>query len=216
MPIGVASISFTLRMPSACTLSTCSGSFCPLVAAASPGTRLSKISVVLPLPLTPVTTVSLPLGISTASGFTVWMAPVSRWRHPAANISSAAACLRITELSAFKNGPILEFLFCAISVMVPSAITCPPLAPASGPISISQPASFKIWVSWSTSTTELPSATKSCITPVSPTMLEGCSPMEGSSSTYKTPVVRLRTARASCMRWRSPVERVLLARSSVK
>ena len=39
-------------------------------------------------------------------------------------------------------------------------------------------------------------------------MLEGCRPMEGSSSTYSTPVVRLRTARASCIRCRSPVERV--------
>lgn len=43
-----------------------------------------------------------------------------------------------------------------------------------------------------------------------------CKPMEGSSSTYKTPVVRLRTARASCMRWRSPVESVEAARSSVR
>ena len=32
--------------------------------------------------------------------------------------------------------------------------------------------------------------------------------MDGSSSTYSTPVVRLRTARASCIRWRSPVESV--------
>ena len=40
--------------------------------------------------------------------------------------------------------------------------------------------------------------------------------MEGSSSTYSTPVVRLRTARASCIRCRSPVERVEAARSSAR
>ena len=40
--------------------------------------------------------------------------------------------------------------------------------------------------------------------------------MEGSSSTYRTPVVRLRTARASCIRWRSPVDRVEEARSSAR
>ena len=74
--------------------------------------------------------------------------------------------------------------------------------------------SASTWVSWSTSTTELPSSTRSCITPVRPTMLAGCRPMDGSSSTYRTPVVRLRTARASCIRGRSPVDRVDAARSS--
>ena len=37
-----------------------------------------------------------------------------------------------------------------------------------------------------------------------------------SSSTYSTPVVRLRTARASCTRWRSPVDSVEPARSSAR
>ena len=47
-------------------------------------------------------------------------------------------------------------------------------------------------------------------------MLDGCNPIDGSSSTYKTPVVRLRTARANCIRWRSPVDKVAEARSRVK
>ena len=46
--------------------------------------------------------------------------------------------------------------------------------------------------------------------------LAGCRPMDGSSNTYRTPVVRLRTARASCIRWRSPVESVDAERSSVR
>ena len=52
-------------------------------------------------------------------------------------------------------------------------MTWPPRAPASGPISTIQSASRRICVSWSTRSTELPSATRSCITPVSPTMLDG-------------------------------------------
>ena len=111
---------------------------------------------------------------------------------------------------------ICKFSFILMSSVVPSAMTWPPFAPASGPISMSQSASLKICVSWSTRRTELPSSMRSCITPVRPTMFAGCKPMEGSSSTYKTPVVRLRTARASCMRWRSPVESVEAARSSVR
>ena len=35
-------------------------------------------------------------------------------------------------------------------------------------------------------------------------------------STYSTPVVRLRTERANCTRWRSPVDSVAPARSSDK
>ena len=38
--------------------------------------------MVLPEPDTPVTTVSRPLGRSTARGFTVWIAPVARWMGP--------------------------------------------------------------------------------------------------------------------------------------
>ena len=152
--------------------------------AASPGTKLSRISVVLPEPDTPVTTVSRPLGISTFKGFTVWMAAVERCILPSAN-SSPAQTRSLTWISAVpaRNGPIWDALFWAISGIVPWATTCPPLAPAWGPISISQSAWDNIWVSWSTRITEFPSATRSRITPVSPTMLEGCRPMEGSSST---------------------------------
>ena len=49
-----------------------------------------------------------------------------------------------------------------------------------------------------------------------PIHVRGVQAMDGSSSTYSTPVVRLRTARASCTRWRSPVESVAPARSSAR
>ena len=217
MPMGVASMSFTCAMPSASTAFTCPGRAVPFTLACSAGMRLSRMRVVLPLPDTPVTTVSRPLGRSSSSGFTVWMASVERWMRPSANSSFSGVRGRAwTPARPARNGPIWEAAFASISGMAPCAMMCPPFAPASGPISMSQSASFKIWVSWSTSTTELPSAMRSCITSVRPSMLEGCRPMDGSSSTYSTPVVRLRTARASCIRWRSPVERVDAARSSVR
>ena len=217
MPIGVASMSFTCPIPTACTSLTWAGRAAPLVLAASAGTRLSKINVVLPDPDTPVTTVRRPFGISTSSGLTVWIAPVERWMCPCSNSCSAGVRGR-TIVSALpeRYGPIWESGWQQRSSTVPWTITCPPPAPASGPISTIQSASERIWVSWSTSNTELPSATRSCITAVRPSILEGCRPMEGSSSTYSTPVVRLRTDRASCIRWRSPVERVEAARSRVR
>ena len=101
--------------------------------------------MVLPEPDTPVTTVSRPLGISTFKGFTVWMAAVERCILPSAN-SSPAQTRSLTWISAVpaRNGPIWDALFWAISGIVPWATTRPPLAPALGPISISQSAWDKI------------------------------------------------------------------------
>ena len=82
MPIGVASISLICPMPGASIERTWSGSFLPASDDESAGTRLSRISVVLPEPDTPVTTVSFPFGMSTSSGFTVCMAAVDRWIRP--------------------------------------------------------------------------------------------------------------------------------------
>ena len=59
----------------------------------------------------------------------------------------------------------------------------PPPAPEAGPTSIRWSAWRSTRTSWSTTTTELPSASRSSITPSSPSTLEGCRPMEGSSST---------------------------------
>ena len=215
IPMGVASMSFTWSMPSASIEIMCSGIFLPQDLASSAGTRLSSTSVVLPEPETPVTTVSLRLGIFASSGFTVCIAPVLRVIAPYSNIFVGSACCLTGGRSALsRNLPIFEFLSCISCSTVPCAIIFPPAAPAPGPISIIWSATESICTSWSTRITELPSATRSFITPVSPTILEGCRPIDGSSSTYKTPVVRLRTARASCILWRSPVESVDAARSS--
>ena len=54
------------------------------------------------------------------------------------------------------------------------------------------------------------------MTPIRPSIFAGCRPVLGSSSTYSTPVVSLRTARASCARWRSPVDSDADERSNVR
>ena len=111
--------------------------------------------VVFPEPETPVTTVSLPWGMATSKGFTVWMAPVAKRMTPRWNRSFSAARWRTsTWASPVRKGPIWEAGQRPSSSTVPWATTWPPLAPASGPISSIQSASRKIWVSWSTSSTE--------------------------------------------------------------
>ena len=91
MPIGVASTSLACAMPGASTARTCAGSGRPSIVAASAGTRLSRTSVVLPDPDTPVTTLSRPFGNATSSGFTVWMAAVFSRIAPSARSGENSA-----------------------------------------------------------------------------------------------------------------------------
>ena len=99
---------------------------------------------------------------------------------------------------------------------VPSAITVPPFAPAPGPSSMTQSALRMSSRSCSTTTTELPLAARAVIVFRSPTTLLGCSPTEGSSSTYSIPVVLSRTVEVSSMRCRSPVDSEAPGRSRVR
>lgn len=118
-------------MPSAETDFTCSGNLPPEISASSAGTRLSRISVVFPEPDAPVMTVSLPFGMSTSNGLTVWIGPVERWIAPSANSSDSELACSLTRTSASwdRNGPICEIGFSSISATDPSAMMCPPSAP---------------------------------------------------------------------------------------
>ena len=216
MPIGVASISLIWLIPSASIDRTCFGRSLPPILASNAGTRLSRTIVVFPLPDIPVTTVKRPFGILTSRGLTVWMLDVFISMTPKENISSLDALLRRSGFPPSRNGPIMETESPIRSSTVPSAMILPPSAPAFGPSSIIQSDLLRICVSWSTRTTELPSATRSSMTPISPSIFAGWRPMEGSSRTYRTPVVLLRTDLASCARCLSPVDRVEVARSKVK
>ena len=67
--------------------------------------------------------------------------------------------------------------------------------------------------SCSTMMTELPLPVSAAIVVRSPSTLLGCSPTDGSSSTYSMPVVLARTVEVSSMRCRSPVDSDAPARS---
>ena len=182
--MGVASIRFARLMPSAASAVTCSGSASPAAAWASAGMSVSSTSVVLPEPDTPVTAISRPRGMSMANGFTVCKPLDSRWIRPRSNISPACACGRAaTRAAPERKGPMIEASSRATSSTEPWETTAPPSAPAAGPISTRWSAACRMRVSWSTITTEFPSAIKSRITPRRPSMLAGCKPMEGSSIT---------------------------------
>ena len=175
---------FARSMPAASRTRTWAGGFSPAAAALSAGTRLSSTSVVLPEPDTPVTAVSRPRGTSTARGFTVWSASVSKWMRPRSNTWAASARARTCTVRApDRNGPMSESGSASISGTEPCAITRPPAAPAPGPISTMQSVSLRMRASWSTITTELPSARRSRMTSTRPSTFTGCSPMDGSSST---------------------------------
>lgn len=182
--MGVASMRFARPMPGASTARTCAGSTSPAIEARSAGTRLSSTRVVLPEPDTPVTAVSLPRGMAISSGLTVWIAPVSRKTAPWSNSSSAAALVLVrTVRSPERKAPIRECGLRSTSSTVPCAMISPPAAPEPGPISTMWSAWRSTRTSWSTSTTELPSVSRSSTTPSRPSTLEGWSPIEGSSST---------------------------------
>ena len=70
--------------------------------------------------------------------------------------------------------------------------------------------------SCSTTTTELPFPARAVIVLRSPATLLGCSPTDGSSSTYSMPVVLARTVEVSSIRCRSPVDSEAPARSRVR
>jgi hypothetical protein len=70
--------------------------------------------------------------------------------------------------------------------------------------------------SCSTTTSELPFPVRALIELRSPWMFAGCSPTDGSSSTYSMPVVFARTVEVSSIRWRSPIDSVAPDRSSVR
>ena len=86
-------------------------------------------------------------------------------------------------------------------------------APAAGPSSMIQSAVRMSSRSCSTMTTELPFPASAAIVVRSPSTLLGCSPTDGSSSTYSMPVVLARTVEVSSIRCRSPVDSDAPARS---
>ena len=155
IPMGVASMSFTwadaLRLQAADVLRQLLPADGCLQARASgsPGSAWS-----FPEPDTPVTTVSLPFG-------NVHLQGLHRMDGAGGQVDAAlransccrqAACgPEILRCARQKGADAGSRICCQLCALVPCAITRPPPAPASGPISMSQSAWERIWVSWSTS-----------------------------------------------------------------
>ena len=109
VPMGAASMRHTRRMPSASTAFTWSGSVPPDTAAVSAGTRLSRMTVVLPEPDTPVTAVSRPFGTASSSAWTVWSGPVrSRIVPYSKSASSGTGSRTHTASRPDRKGPMRD------------------------------------------------------------------------------------------------------------
>ena len=101
------------------------------------GYRLSSINVVLPLPLTPVTTFNLHFAIFKSNSLTVCIISVDNFMVPSSNISSEAVLSRIIiSSSPVIYGAMMDFSSLITESIGPWDIILPPLYPDSGPISI--------------------------------------------------------------------------------
>ena len=91
----------------------------------------------------------------------------------------------------------------------PAATTSPPASPPSGPRSMIQSAVLITSRLCSMTTTVFPAAASRSSTVSSLRMSSKCSPVVGSSSTYRVlPVARFWSSEDSLTRWASPPERV--------
>src|SRR3569833_441178 len=142
----------------------------------SAGNKHSRISVLFPEPLTPVTTTSRPKGNFNVKSLRLF------FDAPCKTSAGQAACLFLTLLlledggrrdacptltgrrsprvgyflCARKHFPVSDSGCCSNSSKVPAATTCPPCTPAPGPKSTTKSARRIVSSSCSTTTTELP------------------------------------------------------------
>ena len=103
-----------------------------------------------------------------------------------------------------------------IPSIVPVATTCPPFSPAPGPRSTMWSAARMIASSCSTTRTVLPMSRSRDSVEMSRASSAGCSPTEGSSQTYSTPMSPEPICVARRMRWASPPLSVPAVLSSVR
>ncbi len=174
---------------------------------------MSLISVDLPEPDTPVTQTKRPTGISTVTSLRLLpRAPTTRRLFAASRRWRRAGTA--IDLRPERYCPVSEAGLRSISVGVPCATTSPPCSPAPGPMSTTWSAAWIASSSCSTTITELPRSRRRLSVSMSRALSRWCSPMEGSSSTYITPVRPEPIWLARRMRCASPPERVSAERVS--
>ena len=115
-----------------------------------------------------------------------------------------------------KYCPVNESALLAISLAVPSAITWPPCTPAPTPMSMIWSARRMASSSCSTTITVLPRSRKRVSVCSKRSLSRWCKPMDGSSSTYITPIKPAPIWLARRMRWASPPDKVSAERARVK
>ena len=148
------------------------------------GCKTSLTSVLLPEPETPHTPIINPSGMSMLRPLMLFAVTPERRSFPVLGRRSFGVAIeRLPE----SQAPVTLALFFLICARVPSAQIIPPCRPAPGPTSMIQSAAAMVSSSCSTTKTVLPRSRSASRVPTRRWLSRGCSPMEGSSSTYKTP-----------------------------
>ena len=167
-----------------------------------------------PDPDTPLTTLNIPSGISTEMFLRLFsVAPFIFKNNPLPLRRSFGVGIVSLPL---KNLPVNEFLFFIIWAGVPAAIMFPPWTPAPGPTSIIQSEASIVSSSCSTTRTLFPRSRIDFNVLISLSLSRWCSPILGSSRTYKTPIKLEPICVAKRIRCASPPDKVPATRSIVK
>ena len=115
-----------------------------------------------------------------------------------------------------KYWPVNDSGFLAMSFAVPSAMILPPCTPAPTPTSMIWSARRMASSSCSTTITVLPKSRKRVNVCSSRSLSRWCKPIDGSSSTYITPIKPAPIWLARRIRWASPPDRVSAERARVR
>ena len=185
------------------------------------------MSVDLPEPDTPVIQVMTPIGICRLTFFKLLpLAPSRRIYKGSVTvflpflISPVLALWRIFGISMRflpdKYCPVNELSFLAISSAVPVAMTRPPCTPAPTPMSMMWSAVRMASSSCSTTITVLPRSRRCVSVDNRRSLSRWCKPMDGSSSTYMTPISPAPIWLARRIRWASPPDNVSAERARVR
>ena len=110
--------------------------------------------------------------------------------------------------------PVIDFLFLSSLATVPECTMSPPCSPAPGPMSTTWSATRMVSSSCSTTMTVLPEVPEPLERLDQPRLSRWCSPIDGSSRTYRTPTRPEPIWDASRIRCASPPDNVPADRPS--
>ena len=207
------------------TLSRCA---IPVIRACLPGTvrapfssrasalyTMSLTSVDLPDPDTPVTATRQPSGNATSTPRKLCsLAPSTTTSRPGVGFRRWAGTGMDSRPA--RYAPVSDSVDASSSGTGPETTMVPPCSPARGPMSTTQSAARMVSSSCSTTISVLPRLRSRSSVSSSRWLSRWCSPIDGSSSTYSTPVSPEPIWVASLIRCASPPASVADARSSVR